>query len=98
MLTTVYAQSLPHAISDASSDSVSESALWEDLMKQMITVCYRTVVELPEWASKRQVVNSHLFYTTRKLREKAIVEVSASTLDVYVQSQLRVALILPADS
>ena len=54
--------------------------------------------ELPEWAIKSQVVNSHLFYTTRKLREKAIIEVSASTLDVYVQSQLRVALILPADS
>lgn len=54
--------------------------------------------ELPEWASKSQVVNSHLFYTTRKLRERAIIEVSAGTLDIYVQSQLRVGLILPADS
>ena len=46
MLTAVYAQGLPHALGDASSDSVSESALWEDLMKQMITVWYRTVVEV----------------------------------------------------
>ena len=46
MLTAVYVQSLPHALGDAPSDSVSESALWEDLMKQMITVCYRTVVDV----------------------------------------------------
>ena len=53
--------------------------------------------ELPEWASKSQVVNSHLFYTTKKLRPKTIIEVNASTLDTYIQSQLKVCSNSPDD-